>query len=113
MPASIRVLALHAHPDDVEFQCAGTLILLREAGCRGDDRHNDTGRLRQCRARCRGDMPPFGARKHARSAALIGAEYVCLEFRDLAIFNDDESRRRITEALRRIRTRDHSHGPAG
>jgi N-acetylglucosamine malate deacetylase 1 len=33
MPPSIRVLALHAHPDDVEFQCAGTLILLREAGC--------------------------------------------------------------------------------
>ena len=32
----------------------------------------------------------------------MGAEYVCLEFRDLAIFNDDESRRRITEVLRRI-----------
>jgi hypothetical protein len=27
------VLALHAHPDDVEFQCAGTLVLLKEAGC--------------------------------------------------------------------------------
>ena len=33
---------------------------------------------------------------------MIGAEYVCLEFRDLAIFNDDESRRRVTEALRRV-----------
>ncbi len=33
---------------------------------------------------------------------MIGADYVCLEFRDLAIFNDDESRRRVTEALRRI-----------
>ena len=43
MSAPIRVLALHAHPDDVEFQCAGTLILLREAGCAGDDRHDDTG----------------------------------------------------------------------
>jgi LmbE family N-acetylglucosaminyl deacetylase len=38
-----------------------------------------------------------------RAAALIDAECVCLEFRDLAIFNDDESRRRVTEALRRIR----------
>ena len=35
------------------------------------------------------------------AAALIGAEYLCLEFRDLAIFNDDESRRRVTEVLRR------------
>ena len=33
MPDPVRVLALHAHPDDIEFQCAGTLILLREAGC--------------------------------------------------------------------------------
>ena len=33
MSRALRVLALHAHPDDVEFQCAGTLILLREAGC--------------------------------------------------------------------------------
>ena len=42
-------------------------------------------------------------REEARAAAgLIGAEYVCLEFRDLAIFNDDESRRRVTEALRRV-----------
>ena len=32
----------------------------------------------------------------------MGADYICLEFRDLAIFNDDDSRRRITEALRRI-----------
>ena len=28
-----RVLAIHAHPDDVEFQCAGTLALLAQRGC--------------------------------------------------------------------------------
>ena len=28
-----RILAIHAHPDDIEFQCAGTLALLAEAGC--------------------------------------------------------------------------------
>ena len=37
------------------------------------------------------------------AAALIGADYLCLEFRDLAIFNDDDSRRRVVEALRRTR----------
>ena len=37
------------------------------------------------------------------AAAIIGADYLCLEFRDLAIFNDDDSRRRVTEALRRAR----------
>ena len=37
----------------------------------------------------------------ARAAKMIGAEYICAEFRDLAIFIDDPSRRRITELLRR------------
>ncbi len=32
MAESLRILALHAHPDDIEFQCAGTLTLLRQAG---------------------------------------------------------------------------------
>ena len=27
-----RILAIHAHPDDVEFQCAGTLALCRRLG---------------------------------------------------------------------------------
>ena len=30
---SPRILAIHAHPDDVEFQCAGTLALLAQQGC--------------------------------------------------------------------------------
>src|SRR6185503_7256117 len=29
--------------------------------------------------------------------------YTCLQFRDLAIFNDDPSRRRVADALRRAR----------
>ena len=32
-PANPRILAIHAHPDDIEFQCAGTLALLAEVGC--------------------------------------------------------------------------------
>ena len=67
-----------------------------------DDRHDDTGRLRQCRARCRGDLGHSARGSAGVGRSSIGAEYVCLEFRDLAIFNDDESRRRVTEALRRI-----------
>jgi N-acetylglucosamine malate deacetylase 1 len=37
------------------------------------------------------------------AAALIGAEYLCAGFQDLATFNDDPSRRRITGLLRQIR----------
>jgi LmbE family N-acetylglucosaminyl deacetylase len=99
---AVRVLALHAHPDDVEFQCAGTLALLARAGCHvtiATMTPGDCGSAEH-------DAEEIAAirRTEARAAAdLIGAEYVCLEFRDLAIFNDDESRRRIVEALRRSR----------
>jgi LmbE family N-acetylglucosaminyl deacetylase len=104
MPTSppVRVLAVHAHPDDVEFQCAGTLALLREAGCPvtivtmtpGDcgSAEHDADAISTIR------------RAEAKAAAdRIGADYACLEFRDLAIFHDDESRRRVTELLRRTR----------
>ena len=102
MALPIRVLALHAHPDDIEFQCAGTLALLREGGCHltlatmtpGDcgSAEHDAEAISEIR------------RAEARAAsALIGADYFCLEFRDLSIFNDDESRRRVTETLRRAR----------
>ena len=32
MSEPTRILALHAHPDDLEIQVAGTLALLRRAG---------------------------------------------------------------------------------
>jgi N-acetylglucosamine malate deacetylase 1 len=101
MPAT-RVLAIHAHPDDIEFQCAGTLALLGRAGCHltlATMTPGDCGSAEH-------DAETIAAirRDEARRAAeLIGAESLCLEFRDLAIFNDDESRRRVVEALRRTR----------
>jgi len=100
MSVPISVLALHAHPDDVEFQCAGTLALLRELGCHVTIATMTPGDCGSAEY----DAEAISAirREEARSsAALIGATYVCLEFRDLAIFNDDDSRRRVTEAIRR------------
>src|SRR5947209_14557275 len=102
MAQPIRVLALHAHPDDLEFQCAGTLAVLRRAGC---DVTMATMTPGDCGS-AEHDAEAIAAirRGEARASAdLIGAGYVCLEFRDLAVFNDDESRRRVTEALRRAR----------
>jgi LmbE family N-acetylglucosaminyl deacetylase len=97
-----RILAIHAHPDDVEFQCAGTLALLAKGGCSvtiATMTPGDCGSLEH-------DAETIAAirKDEAKaSAALIGADYTCLEFRDLAIFDDDESRRRVVEALRKAR----------
>jgi LmbE family N-acetylglucosaminyl deacetylase len=97
-----HILAIHAHPDDVEFQCAGTLARLRQAGASitiatmtpGDCGSAESGPEEIADVR----------RAEARnSAALIEADYFCLEFRDLCIVLDNPSRRRVTEFLRRIR----------
>ena len=97
-----RILAIHAHPDDIEFQCAGTLALLAEVGCPitiatmtpgdcGGAEHSaeDLARIRRAEAKAAAD--------------LLGAHYLCLEFRDLSIYEDDDSRRRVVECLRRTR----------
>jgi len=97
-----RILAIHAHPDDVEFQCAGTLALLKERGCpltiatmtAGDKGSAELGQAEIARVR----------RAEAKAAAdMLGADYMCLEFQDLCIVHDNDSRRKVTEALRRAR----------
>jgi LmbE family N-acetylglucosaminyl deacetylase len=102
MSTPVRVLAIHAHPDDVEFQCAGTLALLLEAGCDVVIATMTPGDCGSAEHDCE-TIAEIRRGEARASAALIGAEYLCLEFRDLAIFNDDDSRRRVTEALRRTR----------
>jgi N-acetylglucosamine malate deacetylase 1 len=93
------ILAVHAHPDDIETLGAGTLALLASLGHRirivtatagdcGSTEHDnqETGRIRQDEA--------------AAAAAMIGADYACAGFGDLSVFNDDVSRRRMTEMIR-------------
>lgn len=95
-----RILAIHAHPDDIEILCAGTLALLKKKGCEivmvsmtpGDKGSAELGAEAIAAVR----------RNEARTAAaLLGAEYMCLEFRDLEIDHCSESRKRVTEALRK------------
>lgn len=94
-----RILAIHAHPDDIETLGAATLALLAAKGhaisivtmtagdCGSEDLPNDEiGAIRKGEA--------------AKAAALIGASYACAGFPDLSVFNDDASRRRTTEIIR-------------
>jgi LmbE family N-acetylglucosaminyl deacetylase len=93
------VLAVHAHPDDIEHLAAGTLAVLAAKGCRimiatltagecGSDQTDlaATGAIRKAEA--------------ARAAAVIGAHYRCADLPDLGVFNDDPSRRAVTELIR-------------
>jgi LmbE family N-acetylglucosaminyl deacetylase len=93
------ILAVHAHPDDIEHLAAGALAILASKGhairiatltageCGSTDTDlSATGRIRKDEA--------------ARAADLIGAEYHCADLPDLGVFNDDRSRRAATELVR-------------
>ena len=97
-----KVLAVMAHPDDVELLCAGTLILLRKAGW---DVHiatmtaGDLGSMRHTRAA----ISKIRRKEAAASATLIGAGYTCLEFDDLTVSYSEKPKRVVTGLLRAVR----------
>jgi LmbE family N-acetylglucosaminyl deacetylase len=95
------ILAIHAHPDDIEILAGGTMAMLAAAGNRVVFVSMTPG---DCGSHKHGpDEIAAIRRKEATAAArLAGAEYRCAEFRDLAVFSDDPSRRRVTEILRLI-----------
>ncbi len=96
----MRILHIHAHPDDAEIFTGGTLALLRELGhhvtivtMTPGDCGSHQYSSEEIAAIRRGEA--------AKGAATIGADYFCAEFRDLSIYVDDASRRRVTAVLRR------------
>ena len=100
-PNNKKVLAVGAHPDDVESFCAGTLSLLRELGY---EIHIATMTLGDCGSREHSAQEIRRIRRKEAEAAceLLGATYRYLGFSDLSIYNDDLSNRRTTALLREI-----------
>lgn len=101
MALSLSVLALFAHPDDAEFLCAGTLAHLADRGARI---HIATMTGGDCGSTI---LPPakiarIRQREAARAAGLIGAAYSCVKGKDLLVFYDGRTLRKVMELLRRV-----------
>ena len=95
------VLAIHAHPDDTESFCAGTLALLKNKGFRvvlatmtpggmGGITQDEKGTAETRRIEAR------------KAAAVLGADYYCLEQRDGYVFDTLEARVKVTELIREV-----------
>jgi LmbE family N-acetylglucosaminyl deacetylase len=97
--APLRVLAVAAHPDDIELKCAGTLAKYARRGdaiimaiaTDGSAGHptippDELARIRRSEAE--------------RAAALIGAEFHWLGFRDEFLFEDVATRLRFADLIR-------------
>jgi N-acetylglucosamine malate deacetylase 1 len=97
----MRIVSIHAHPDDAEILAGGTLALLSE-------RKHDIVIVRlsagDCGSATHGSDEIASIRKAeaAAAAVVIGGTYRWGGFRDLAIFNDDPSRRMVTALIREL-----------
>ena len=99
---NLHIAAIHAHPDDIEIQCAGTLLRLRELGCQISVATMTAGDGGSAELTA-DEISSVRRAEAAQAAEILGADYTCLEFRDLSICFDNDSRRRVTEYVRRTR----------
>ena len=96
-----RALAVAAHPDDIEFMMAGTLLLLREHGWETHYLNLSSGNLGSL------TMPPIETartrRKEARAASdRLGAVWHAPICNDLEIFYEDRTLRRLGAIVREV-----------
>lgn len=95
----VHILAVHAHPDDIETLAAGTLALLAAKGHRvtiATMTAGDCGSIEQGQD----ETAAIRKREAGAAASIIGAAYICAGFADLGVFNDDASRRRTVALIR-------------
>jgi N-acetylglucosamine malate deacetylase 1 len=95
----MRVLAVGAHPDDIEILCAGTLLRYKQGG------HHVTVAIATSGDQGHFEIPPAvlaeTRRKEAEaSAAVLGAELIWMGYHDELIFPDEPTRFRFVEMVR-------------
>lgn len=96
------VLAAAAHPDDIEFMMAGTLLLLKEAGAEIHMWNLANGHCGTAR-HSREEIIRLRAAEAEASARLAGAFSHPPLFDDLGIFYDRASLARVAAVVREIR----------
>jgi len=94
-------MSLMAHPDDCEILAGGTMVLLQQ---RGWEVHVVTMTPGDAGSATLGPVEIAAIRRKeaAKAAAVIGAEYHCLEARDFYVNYDSEQSRRALEIMRDI-----------
>ncbi len=95
------ILAIMAHPDDIEFLCGGTLALLAKKGYDIHMAHvaaGDCGTLEYSSD----DIARIRFEEARRAAAVIGAKHYCCGARDGLVLYDRPTLRSVIELVRRV-----------
>lgn len=99
----MNILAIGAHPDDIEIACAGTLAKCVKRGDHVVTCHVSTGNLGHV------VIPPdelsrIRAEEAKKAGAMAGIEVICGGFNDLDIYdNNKEAREKLIDVIRYAR----------
>jgi N-acetylglucosamine malate deacetylase 1 len=96
----MNILAVAAHPDDVEICCGGTLLRYKQAGHRIRIALTTSGNIGSNTAASREEIAAIREREQLAAAEVLGAEVRFLRFDDEGLRDTAESRRAVLNALR-------------
>ena len=82
----MNILAIGAHPDDVETMCAGTLAKYASLGHKVYIATATSGNIGSARIPTMEEIARVRKEEAKKSAAIIGAEYICLDYDDEMFF---------------------------
>ena len=95
----MNILAIGAHPDDVETMCAGTLAKYASQGHKVFIATATSGNIGSA-VHSMEEIARIRKQEAANSAALIGAEYICLDYDDEMFFETKEVRMKFINLVR-------------
>ena len=87
----MNILAIGAHPDDIETSCGGTLAKYAKAGHKVFTATATNGNVGSSTLSME-EIAAIRKEEARRAAALIGAEYICLDYDDEMFFEDKTAR---------------------
>ncbi|GAK55467.1 LmbE family protein [Candidatus Vecturithrix granuli] len=98
----MKIFALGCHPDDIEFMMAGTLFLLKEAGC---DLHYMNLANGSCGTTIHRpeDIVRIRGQEAQNAASFLGAAFHESLVNDLEVFYTQELIRQVTAIIRQIK----------
>lgn len=98
-----RVLAVMAHPDDVEILIGGTLHLLVDAGWQAGIITMTAGDCGSDVSRTQDEIARIRLEEAQQAAASISAWYACAGLMDIEVFANAQSVQRVVELIRRFK----------
>ena len=95
----MNILAVGAHPDDIEINCAGTLAKYAAQGhkvfiCTATNGNIGSATLPK------DEIGAIRKKEAAKSASIIGAEYICLDYDDEFLYDDISVRIKFINMVR-------------